>query len=512
MSQLPYPSSPPPYYNNQKTSFAYPSARERWPVIINQGIQDVSRTIDQLTEKKEKPEVIEEGKRIIQHLSTILDDLNQDKKLEPINIEQLIKDIAGPNFSGLSDDEVSKIVSDAKFRDINSYNEDLNQIVLNDPSHSTWQSAAWLFSECLLYRKIALPFQVCNTDFWKQFDIFGYQKKQAFRSSKDGVAELALRYKKLTEQLSELESKIPEEKGKALKVLFQEFVDVSLWGNATDLSLLTNVSLEDIKHLQGEQARRKNEANILVNDTEKAWEAIYTEFNNNNEGGNGARVDIVLDNAGFELYTDLVFGLFLLDSGLINTLVLHPKDIPWFVSDVLPHDVLDLLNDLTDPEFFAHSDKESREALDFVAEKLISYTKNEVGGKKIEIRTSPFWTTQYGYSEIKANVGKGGGAQVWEDLKDSSLVIFKGDLNHRKLLWDLQWDRTTPFTEAIGDLKDSGIRLVTFRTCKGDVVVGLKPGQQEELEQAWKSQHEGSTGREWSYSGKWAVIEYSEGA
>ncbi len=67
-----------------------------------------------------------------------------------------------------------------------------------------------------------------------------------------------------------------------------------LWGNATDLSLLTNMTHEDIQKLQtvskDEQAERAQF--ILLDQGESAWEQLRA---------NHERVDIVLDNAGFEV-------------------------------------------------------------------------------------------------------------------------------------------------------------------------------------------------------------------
>ncbi len=50
-------------------------------------------------------------------------------------------------------------------------------------------------------------------------------------------------------------------------------------------------------------------------------------------------MDIVLDNAGLELYTDLVLADFLISSGLAARVVLHGKLLPWFVSDTLEEDL-----------------------------------------------------------------------------------------------------------------------------------------------------------------------------
>jgi hypothetical protein len=62
----------------------------------------------------------------------------------------------------------------------------------------------------------------------------------------------------------------------------------------------------DIKKLQstGGDALAATEKNILGNHLTDLWEVVSTL-----EGG---RIDFVLDNAGFELYCDLVYGQFFL--------------------------------------------------------------------------------------------------------------------------------------------------------------------------------------------------------
>ena len=73
------------------------------------------------------------------------------------------------------------------------------------------------------------------------------------------------------------------------------------------------------------------------------------------------------------------------------------------------------------------------------------------------------------------------------------------------------WDPTTPFVDAIGPLGNkSGIRLLALRTCKADVVVGLPPGKDEELQSS--EQDQGTPGaRKWAWTGQWAVCQFNDG-
>lgn len=514
---------PEPYYNSQKISFANQSVLERWPIILTQVLDDVSKTIKKLDPTlKEYQSKVEEGKEIISQISQLLDEMKNDHELVPLKT---------PSTHHTSSDNL--------FSDIKDYNNSLEELKKESKGKetiTTWHTAPWLYSECYMYRRLALIFQA--TKEWTFFDYFADSKSSAFSSSKDGVIELALRYKDLSQQLAEaIEPSSSEDKNIILEELFNEFVDISLWGNATDLSLLTTISLEDIKKLQGAEVRRANEANILVNDTKQAWEAVAKPVSQKaqteEQEKNRKRVDIVLDNAGFELYTDLVFSLFLLDSKLVNSVVLHPKSIPWFVSDVMPHDVGLIIRDLKNPTFFGGKELQSKEriALDYLAMKLESYYKpdtQEVQDGGIFVHTSLFWTTEFPFNSDLTPEGRGGGDKAWEDLIDSSLVVFKGDLNHRKLIGDLQWDRTTPFSAAVGleglvtetgkkqTLANSGIKFLTLRTVKADTLTGLSAGTEEKLNELWW-QKQGQKGdkdiveRGWAYCGKWAVIEYSNG-
>lgn len=295
---------------------------------------------------------------------------------------------------------------------------------------------------------------------WKTYDIFSRQKMSTFRSSRPAVIELAARYKDIVSELEDSKTvkgaKTEEELYAAEKTLFTEMSEICLWGNATDLSLLTNLSYEDIQKLQGSQARKAAEKNILVNDLGAAFETLKQA---QKSGKTERRMDIVLDNAGFELFVDLVLAGYLLAAGLANTVVLHPKSIPWFVSDVLPKDFSNLLNALADPQSFysllTEDNKINSREVQLLSQSetkdmsfLFEHWSNLHIEGKLVIRPNRFWTGPGSYWRLPKTA-----PDLFEDLKESELVIFKGDLNYRKLTGDVSdssWLRSSIFKRRTG--------------------------------------------------------------
>lgn len=376
------------------------------------------------------------------------------------------------------------------------------------------------------------------THFWKNYDVFARQKMATFRSSRPAVLELAAKYKELVTQLEEEDkagSKNVAELQEAEKILFTEMLEICLWGNATDLSLLTSLTYEDIQKLQGSKARKEAEKNVLVNDIPAAYKALK-EAQKTKENQT-RRIDIVLDNAGFELFVDLILAGYLLSAGLATHVILHPKSIPWFVSDVLPADFGALLNALADPQSLYSSpsdeDAQAGKKPDPLSDKeasdlsfLFQHWSGFHQGGQLIMRPNRFWTHAGSYWRLPQTE-----PNLFRDLKESELVVFKGDLNYRKLTGDVclqepasmliadkkqaMWETTTPFATAIGPLgPGSGVRVLALRTCKADVVVGLTVGITEELEEKLNATDGGvndSGARKWAWSGKWALVQFSDG-
>ncbi|KAI9689593.1 MAG: hypothetical protein M1822_010245 [Bathelium mastoideum] len=480
--KMEYDTKTPPYSTSDPTSFASVSAQKRWPIILTGAIDDVHRAIYAAKNK----DVEEEGKKIVEGLSKLKHELQHDRQL-----------------TALPDDG---------FEDVAGYNRELEQL-----GWPKWQNVGWLFSECYLYRRINTLFTL--TRHWKDYDVFARQKMSTFKSSRPAVLELAARYKDLVTQLesksADTASKSIEEREEAESILFTEMCEICLWGNATDLSLLTNLTYDDIQKLQGAKARKAAEANIICNDLPAAFEVLRKA--RASPGNQGARVDIVLDNAGFELYVDLILAGYLLAANFASCIVLHPKSLPWFVSDVLPKDFSDLLNSMADPKAFYETPSEDEEHKETKPQPLSERESEEIGfmfrhwselhaDGKLVIRPNRFWTEGGSYWRLPKTA-----PSLYEDLKESELVIFKGDLNYRKLTGDAAWDPTTPFSEAIGPLgPKSGIRTLALRTSKADVVVGLPKGEDERLRAT--EDGGGDTGaRKWAWSGKWALVQFCDG-
>lgn len=186
----------------------------------------------------------------------------------------------------------------------------------------TWFKIDWLFAECYMYRRIVGT--TAKTKHLKSFDFFQEQKIEGFTSHleqiRDGIKYIFAVAQNLTVQ---------QEK-ETLEVLLK----MCLWGNRCDLSL----SCGDAAKLAESpiESARRLDSFILCNDLPTAIECLLLKLKPNKNGSR--QLHIVLDNAGPELMGDLMFVEYLLQVKLVDKIVLHGKEYPYFVSDVTGKD------------------------------------------------------------------------------------------------------------------------------------------------------------------------------
>lgn len=77
---------------------------------------------------------------------------------------------------------------------------------------------------------------------------------------------------------------------------------------------------------------------ILVNNTQNIWNCLL-----NADHSKPVIVDIVCNDANFELYTDLVLAEYLVEKELASNVRFHVKPIPWCTYDATVQDVQNLL-------------------------------------------------------------------------------------------------------------------------------------------------------------------------
>ncbi|KAJ1035107.1 hypothetical protein NDA18_000705 [Ustilago nuda] len=446
------PNNPPwpAYRGYHEFSFAHETMGKRLPTILGKAVDDVIKT---LNEEYEEEKVIDLAK-CIERMHTLMDDLQNNSKLRPI-----VDDGEG---------------------DIPLWNKEIARFFRG----KGFMNAPWLFAEAYKYRRLHECFSISK--YWKDYDVFFRQKCDTFSRLGTAVFELSTRF---AEPFAYEEGANEGEKLKARELLFHELTQVCLWGNATDLSLLINMTEEDIKNLQstGGEHLAATEKNILGNHLDRLWKLV-----SNMKGG---RIDFILDNAGFELYCDCVYADWLIQSGIANEIRFHGKRFAWFVSDVTRKDWDWLLNSMLYGSLFPQATDAEVQSLKQMGLRWKEYERK---GQWI-YEQHPFWCTGYTFWSISQEA-----PDLFLHLADSNLVMFKGDLNHRKLTYDCQAPSDTPFDMALGPLasEDGAPPVASLRTIKSDVVVGVPGDVSSKLD----NEEPG-----WRISGKYAVVLLSDG-
>ena len=185
-----------------------------------------------------------------------------------------------------------------------------------------------------------------------------------------------------------------------------------------------------------------------------------------------------MDNAGFELFADLCLADLLTSLGIAQRMTFYIKAIPWFVSDTTPADVRYALQHMLTAE--------GKPALQRLAQRW----QERLDDGTWRFETDTFWTSPLPYSRMAREA-----PELYARLQAADLLIFKGDLNYRKLLGDRNWPHNTSFCASLEGFHPAP--LLALRTLKADLVSGLAPEREAVAH----------VEPDWMVSGEWALIQ-----
>lgn len=366
--------------------------------------------------------------------------------IEP-RIEALIADIPNGRI---------RTIKDTGAPDVKVWNQDI-RVHLG----KNWLEPPWFFTEHYFYRRVIEAICYFQNGNGYGLDPFTYQKQQGLEVSRKAIRDLVSRTAGWARPGGGLE---------ALKSLLY----LDLWGNQADLSMWPAEGDSKPDHNDLKQANE-----FLLEDRAAEIADFVFELHSSSHRkkikDEVIRIDFMIDNAGFELVSDLVFADHLLSTGLAATVRLHVKPHPTYVSDAMIKDVRTTL------DFFKADDDSQVNSL---GTRLADYWERD----RLQVRENFFWTSSLAGWKMPLPLEK--------ELSQSNLVISKGDANYRRLLGDLDWPYTTPFADILSYFPAP---IVALRTVKAEIACGMQPGQAERV---------ATQNPDWMINGRWGVVQF----
>lgn len=263
-------------------------------------------------------------------------------------------------------------------------------------------------------------------------DFFSYKKELDIRDKKEYILNLLSSYQNIFS--------MPVQTAGSL------LLKQNLGGNLADLSQL--------KQMTG------NSLHVIIDHTKQFLEKLqYLK-----------RVDIVLDNSGEELLNDVFLARWLLEKVGINQVYLHFKNIPYFVSDAMIRD-FDFLRTIS----------ANISAIQVFWDQTMTF----INENRLILKAHDCWSDFIQYRNFEKH--------ILDDLNQSDLILFKGDLNYRKLVGDYYWDHSEKTKNIVNYFKTD---ILIIRVLKSEVVTGIDAQQSQRFDENWL------------INGKYGVIEY----
>ncbi len=340
-------------------------------------------------------------------------------------------------------------------------------------SERNWLDAPWLISEFYFYRRIVQIFDYFNTG----IDMFIDQKRNGLIDSIPFIAQT----------LTSVDQIIAAGNPSAA---IQLGIFTSLWGNKLDLSLwpkspspntpLESRNLNEVTQTAGSITTTDQlhliRRFILDDQSDEVIEHLLQSSVEDKFKG-GLIVDIVVDNAGYELVSDFILAYILLSLNIVKKIRFHTKRHPTFVSDATTNDCLFTIDYLKSIQL--------EESIRQFGTRLHEYQQEGL----IEFIDDFFWCQPIAFWEIPD--------RVIEKMKDSSLVIIKGDANYRRALGDRHWNYEISSKDILSYWP---IPFCALRTLKAELACGISIDKQQEVVKEDKK---------WLVSGKWGVIQFT---
>ncbi len=316
-----------------------------------------------------------------------------------------------------------------------------------------WRKVPWFFAEFYFYRRIL---QI--TGYFQPGGLIGYdpytcQKQQGLESSVDATRTLC----------DNLRLWLYPDTDRA--AVLARLLSIDLWGNQKDLSMWPAGDGGTPDHTGAEIQQE----HLLVDHTTQAVDQLLA-------AGAGSRVDIIVDNVGFEFISDLALADYLLNAEVASMLRMHVKAHPVLVSDVILPDVEKTL---------AHLQSDPAEPVRQLAGRIQAH----LATGRLVIGDHFFWNSPLPMWDMPAD--------LIDEFAASQLVIAKGDANYRRLLNDSHWPFTTPFEDVVGYFPAP---LLALRVHKAEVALGLTDPQIAALD---------ARDPDWRFDGLWGVIQFA---
>lgn len=315
----------------------------------------------------------------------------------------------------------------------------------------TWLSAPWVVTEFYVYRRL-----VAHLGYFKNgFDPFAKAKRAGLASAVGSLNSLAPRV------LAVVES--PD--ATAL------FISIALWGNRMDLSLWPAGANVASKEGAFQAVLDAATEQLLADDTA----AVVARLAALRSRGGGV-VDLIVDNAGFELCTDMLLADHLIASGAAKQVRFRVKHHPTFVSDALAVDVMEHVTTLMAAEGGGSA-------------KLAARWQAQLDAGSWTLHGDHFWAMPPAMWEMPD--------KLYQELAETSdLAIVKGDANYRRVLGDRPWPLDTPFVDVASYWP---CPVVCLRTLKAELGCGMPKAQTDRAAAA---------DGQWLVNGRWGVVQH----